>query len=292
MTNAAQVQSAEWNGRTGAAWLTHQERLDRMLAPFGAAAFEAALPAQAEHVLDIGCGAGSTTLALARAIGPYGIATGLDISEPLLARARARAMEAGIAVSFLLADAARHGFEPESVDLLFSRFGVMFFDDPVAAFGNLRRALKPGGRLAFVCWRGAEENDWVRLPMTAVRSIVPPQTPLDPDAPGPFSFGDAKRVKTILTEAGFTDIGFAAFDRDLLFGTGISRDAAIEDALEQAFEVGPLSRALADQPEHIRLQAVQAVRAAFAQRVSGTSVVIRGAAWIVTAQAGQGPGDG
>lgn len=292
MTNAAQVQSAEWNGRTGGAWLTHQERLDRMLAPFGEAAFEAALPAPAEHVLDIGCGAGSTTLALARAIGPYGTVTGLDISEPLLARARARAMEAGIAAAFLLADAASHGFAPESIDLLFSRFGVMFFDDPAAAFVNLRRALKPDGRLAFVCWRGAEENDWVRLPMTAVRSIVPPQTPLDPDAPGPFSFGDAKRVKAILTDAGFAGIELAAFDRDLIFGSGVSRDAAIEDALEQAFEVGPLSRALADQPEPVRRQAAQAVRAAFAERVSGTRVVIRGAAWVVTAQAGQDPGNG
>ena len=292
MANAAQVRSGEWNGRTGAAWLLHQERLDRMLEPFGSSAWAAARPALGEHVLDIGCGAGTTTLSLARAVGPYGTATGLDISEPLLGRAKVRATEARTAAAFLLADAAIHPFDQGSIDLLFSRFGVMFFDDPVAAFRNLRRALKPRGRLAFVCWRGADENEWVRLPMAAVRDVIPPQPPLAPDAPGPFSFGDAGRVKAILADAGYSGIQFAAFDHDITFGRGDGRDAAIDDALEQAFETGPLSRALADQPEDIRLRAAQAVRAVFAERVAGTSVVLRGAAWVVTAQAGQDQADG
>lgn len=168
----------------------------------------------------------------------------------------------------------------------------MFFDEPVVAFANLRRALKPRGRLAFICWRSADENDWVHIPMAAVRDIIPPQPPLDPNAPGPFSFGDAGRVRAILADAGFTGIQFAAFDRDLAFGAGHSRAAAIDDALEQAFEIGPLSRALADQAEDIRLRAAQAVRTAFAGRVAGTTVLIRGAGWIVTAHAGEDPGNG
>ena len=168
-------------------------------------------------------------------------------------------------------------------DLLFSRFGVMFFDDPVAAFAHMRGALKPGGRVAFICWRGAQENDWVRLPMAAIRDIVEP-APADPNAPGPFAFGDRQRLADILAAAGFTAIDIAPFDTTLSYGRGASREAAIDDALDMAFQVGPLSRALAEQSDDIRARAAEAVRAAFARRPGERSVLIDGAAWVVTAR--------
>jgi hypothetical protein len=148
----------------------------------------------------------------------------------------------------------------------------------------MRRALKPGGRIAFVCWRGAGENDWVRLPMGAIKGIVPPTAPPDPEAPGQFSFGDRGRVARILTAAGFTDIAITPFDASSPFGEGGTRDAAIDDAVEIAFEVGPLSRVLADQPDDIRARASAALRAAFANCPGEQSIMIGGAAWIVTAR--------
>lgn len=160
----------------------------------------------------------------------------------------------------------------------------MFFDDPTEAFAHMRRALKPGGRVAFVCWRGAAENDWMRLPMGAIKGIVPPPAPPDPEARGPFSFGDRERVSRILTTAGFTDIAIAPFDASVPFGEGATRDAAIDEAVKMTFEVGPLSRVLADQSDDIRARAAAAVRAAFAGRPGERSVMIGGATWIVTAR--------
>lgn len=279
--NAYQV--ADWNGQSGERWVANQARLDQMLAAFGEAAIRAAAPAQGESVLDIGCGAGASSFALAGLVGPRGHARGVDISVPLIARARALA-PADAPITFELADAASAPLPEGAFDLLFSRFGVMFFDDPAAAFAHLRRALKPGGRLAFVCWRGADENDWVRLPMGAIRDIVPPMAPPDPEAPGPFSFAKRERVARILTVAGFADTTVTPLDGAIAFGQGGTREAAIEDALEMAFEVGPLSRALADQPDDIRGRAADAVRAAFATRPGERSVMIDGAAWIVTAR--------
>ncbi|EDZ97757.1 putative methyltransferase protein, partial [Burkholderia sp. H160] len=187
-------------------------------------------------------------------------------------------------VLFQVADASSAELPEGAFDILFSRFGVMFFDDPTAAFAHMRRALRPGGRVAFVCWRGAAENDWVRLPMGALKGIVPPTAPPDPEAPGPFSFGDRGRVARILTAAGFTDIAIAPFDASVPFGEGGTRDAAIDDAVKMTLEVGPLSRALADQPDDIRARASAAVRAAFAGLPGERSVMIDGAAWIVMAR--------
>lgn len=283
--NAYQV--ADWNGANGERWIANQARLDAMLDALGSTAIAAAAPVEGEQILDIGCGAGTTSFALAELVAPRGHVLGVDISEPLIARARER-MPDGASVSFRIADAATAPLEAGGFDLLFSRFGVMFFDDPVSAFRHLRRALKPGGRMAFVCWRSAAENDWVRLPMGAIKDIVSLAPPPDPEAPGPFAFGDQNRVRRILNDAGFSDIAIEAFDHAIPYGAGETREAAIDDAVAMAFEVGPLSRALADQPDDIRQRAVDAVRAAFATRPGDRSVMIDGAAWIVTAR---NPGD-
>ncbi|AMA55518.1 class I SAM-dependent methyltransferase [Bradyrhizobium sp. CCGE-LA001] len=273
---------ADWNGQSGERWVAHQARLDAIAAMFGQAAIEAAAPATGERVLDVGCGAGASTLALAARVGAGGQVLRVDISEPLIARARARAPQDTPAL-FRVADASSAELPEGAFDILFSRFGVMFFDDPTKAFAHMRRALKPGGRVAFVCWRGTAENDWMRLPMGAIKGIVP-MAPPDPEAPGPFSFGDPERITRILTAAGFTDIAITPFDASVSFGEGATRDAAIDGAVKMTLEVGPLSRALADQPDDIRARALAAVRAAFASCPGERSLMINGATSIVKAR--------
>ncbi|OXJ08547.1 class I SAM-dependent methyltransferase [Burkholderia sp. AU6039] len=283
MAEQSADQVGDWNGQSGARWVTNQARLDAMVAVFGQAAIEAAAPATGERVLDIGCGAGASSLALAARVGAGGKVLGVDISEPLIGRARALARP-DTPARFQVADASSAELPEGAFDILFSRFGVMFFDDPTAAFAHMRRALRPGGRVAFVCWRGAAENDWVRLPMGTLKGIVPSSALPSPEAPGPFSFGDRGRVARILTAAGFTDIAIAPFDASVPFGEGGTRDAAIDDAVKMTLEVGPLSRALAGQPDDIRARASAAVRVAFAGLPGERSVMIDGAAWIVMAR--------
>ncbi|WP_425987308.1 class I SAM-dependent methyltransferase [Ensifer sp. R-19] len=283
MTEKNVYQVADWKGQSGERWVTYQARLDAMMAVFGQAAIEAAAPATGERVLDVGCGAGASSLDLAARVGAGGHVLGVDISEPLIGRARALAPQDTPAL-FQVADASSTELPQGAFDILFSRFGVMFFDDPTAAFTHMRRALKPGARVAFVCWRGMAENDWVRLPMGAMKGILPPMTPPGPDAPGPFSFGDQGRVARILTVAGFTDVAITPFDASIPFGKGETRDAALDDAVKMTLEVGPLARSLADQPDDIRARASAAVRAVFAGCPGERSVMIDGAAWIVTAR--------
>ncbi len=285
MTERNVHQIADWNGRTGERWVANQARLDRMLDAYGRAAVAAAAPAPGEQVLDIGCGAGAGSLALAALVGTKGGVLGVDVSEPLVARARELGEDRPNA-RFQVADASRALLPVAQFDLLFSRFGVMFFDDPAQAFAHMRRALKPGGRLAFVCWRGAGENDWVRLPLKAIAPIVGPPAAPPPEAPGPFSFGDRARVERILGEAGFVDVALTPVDHRIVFGEGETREAAIADAVDLAFQVGPLTRALSDQAKAVVEEARIAVREAFAAKAQDRSVVIDGAGWIVTARNG------
>lgn len=282
MASTAQSPTHQWAGSSGDNWVLHQRRLDLMLEAFGDAAISAANVAPGEQILDIGCGAGATSFALAARTGADGRVIGVDISPQLVERARADT-PVGAPVAFELADAATAPLEPAAFDLLFSRFGVMFFDDPVAAFAHMRAALKPGGRLAFACWREPAANDWVRLPMAAIRPFVTP-APTEPLAPGPFAFADPVRIESLLSAAGFVDVGITPFDAIIPYGHGATREAAIGDAVMLASAVGPLSRALADQGDDIRAKATKAVHAAFARQPGETSIQIAGAAWIVTAR--------
>nr|WP_316629414.1 methyltransferase domain-containing protein [uncultured Brevundimonas sp.] len=286
MSRAAVAPSLDWNGENGRRWVENQDRLDRMLATYGQALGRAADPAAGDHVLDVGCGAGATTFDMAARVGPSGRVVGLDISAPLIGRALDLAAERTArregAVEFRLADAALADFAPD-FDRIVSRFGVMFFDDPAAAFANLRGALKPGGRLVFVCWRGAAENDWTRLPMSAIRHLASTPSP-DPEAPGPFSFGDRARIKRILVDAGYADIDIRPFDSPVHFGVGDTADTALDDAVDHAIRVGPLERALRGVSDTVRAQALAAVRLAFVDKLRPDGVWIDGAAWIVSAR--------
>ena len=202
---------------------------------------------------------------------------GVDISRPMLAVARQRAAAAGASgVRFVEVDAQSWPFEPQGFDALFSRFGVMFFADPKAAFANLFTALKPGGRLVFACWRSLAENPWMTAPIAAAARWLPPTPPFEPNAPGPFAFADAGRVRDILESAGFAGIEFGAFDGEI-------GGNSVEDSLTLALRVGPLGARLRENPE-VAPRVVEAVREVVATHQRGDAVWMKGAAWIVSAR--------
>src|SRR4249919_2466186 len=191
-------EAARWNESSGPVWVELQDVLDRMYAPFEALLTEEAFPREGGRVLDIGCGAGATTLALARRLGPGGLCLGVDISAPLLAAARARAATEQLTTAqFREADAQTHEFEAGAFDAVVSRFGVMFFDDPVAAFANIRRAARPGAALTFVAWRSPADNPFLTAAARAVAPLLPSMRPAGPTAPGQFAFADGARVRSI-----------------------------------------------------------------------------------------------
>jgi len=269
-------QIAYWNDKAGLTWAAFQPMLDRQIAPLGACAMAALAPIEGEAILDIGCGCGDTTLALAAATGAAGRVIGADISAPMLAVARRRAAEAGLPQAyFLQADAQSHGFAA-LFDAAFSRFGVMFFADPGLAFRNIAASLRPGGRLSFVCWRRPEENPWMMVPLQAAASLLPPSPPGDPLAPGPFAFADANRVRGILADAGLATIEITPFDAPI---GGFS----LADATKLALRVGPLGAALRDAPD-LGPALKQTVAAALSGFDSPAGVMLGSATWIVTAR--------
>ena len=270
-------QAAFWNGPGGAAWLASQERIERGIAWFGEQALAAAAPRPGERVLDIGCGTGGTTAALAAAVGATGHVLGVDISEPLVAAARARHIANA---SFERADAATQPFDPASFDLVFSRFGVMFFGDPVAAFTNLRRALKPSGRLIFVCWRTPQENPWGLVPFKAAAPFLPPVERPGPEDPGQYSFGDRTRVERILKGAGFGAPSFEPLDRPMRLGQDMA------ETLDNAGKFGPLARLFAETSPADVAKAKDAIASALKPYVTADGVQLAGACWLVRVGAG------
>jgi SAM-dependent methyltransferase len=264
-----------WNGPTGEKWARHQEDMDRNLAGPLAGLLKLAAPQAGERVLDVGCGAGVSSRAAAALVGPKGFVLGMDISSPLLGRARAH----GGGVTYVEADAAHYPFKPE-FDLILSRFGVMFFDAPVPAFANLRKAIVKGGRLAFVCWRPLAENEWAAMATAIVGPIAPPQPPPEPDAPGPFVFADPSRVRAILEGAGFGDIRTQKLDGVMELGT------SAEHAGFQMTELGPATRLLKGADDATRARAQEAVTAAYAAKWKKGQQIAPGiACWLVSAKA-------
>jgi len=268
-SNAEQIEY--WNGKVGERWAAFQETLDTAMADITASALAFAGAKSGERVLDVGCGCGTTALRLAAATG--GAVTGIDISAPMLAVARKR----GPALTFLQTDASEHGFRPD-FDLVFSRFGVMFFADPTTAFANIRTALKPNGRLRFVCWRTAPENAWAAETFAAVKDLLPPQPAADPTAPGPFAFGDGERLKGILARAGFKDARVERLDSTMNMGK------TLEAAIDQAFKIGPTARALAEVDDTTKEIARGRIGDALKRYLGPRGVTPPAACWLVAAE--------
>jgi SAM-dependent methyltransferase len=275
-SNAEQIEF--WNGRAGEKWVSLQDAMDRNMNSIMDALMPFAAAQSGERVLDIGCGCGSTTLALAKSVTSEGMVIGIDVSAPMLELARARVAAGNAAVEFIEADASTRSFEP-AFDLVFSRFGVMFFADPIGAFRNIRAALKPGGRVVFVCWRAMAENPWAFVPLEAARELLPPQPPADPHAPGPFAFAERARLESILRNAGFRDIEIEAFDGPMNIGQ------TIKDASAMMLEIGPLSRAAAELDDDTKARIRVLVAEVITKFATPTGVTPPGASWLVRSRA-------
>src|SRR6266404_7442181 len=263
--NADQI--AYWNGPGGKHWTDRQQTQDILLAPVSDILIDRAKAKAGERIVDVGCGCGATTIAFAQKVGPAGHVCGIDISAPMLARARQIA-PAGIPVDFVLADATVYPFVSGSFDLVVSRFGVMFFAEPAISFANMRKALRPSGRLAFACWREPRENPFFMAPLQAAYKHVPKLPQQGPDDPGPFAFASEDRVNRILGEAGYQGIAMERCDLSFDIAVGGGLEAAVRSALE----IGPSSRALEGQPPEVRDAAKESVRDMLAPLVRGESV--------------------
>jgi SAM-dependent methyltransferase len=273
---AEDEQSALWNGRAGRAWVEAQEPLDRMFEPFEKLLIDAVQVEAPERVLDVGCGTGATTLAVARRLTGAGGATGIDLSEPMLTVARARAERAGTPATFIRANAQDHAFEPARFDMIISRFGVMFFDDPVRAFANLRRAARAGAALRAVVWRSAGENPFMTTAEHAAAPLLPNLPPRRPGVAGQFAFADPQRVRTILAESGWREVDLQPID--------VACTLPERDLTLYVTRLGPVGQALSDADERTRAQITEVVRAAFAPYVHDAAVRFTAACWMVGAR--------
>jgi SAM-dependent methyltransferase len=275
--NADQI--AYWNGPAGGRWADRQAAQDILLGPVADILIGRAKPVSGERVIDVGCGSGATAIAFGRKVAPSGHVFGIDVSSPMLERARASAPK-DLPIDFVLADATVYPFDPQSFDLLASRFGVMFFGDPVLSFTNMRQALRPSGRLAFACWREPRENPWMLAPLQAVYKHVPKLPPQGPEDPGPFAFASEERVNRILSAAGFTNIAMEPCPLSLDIAIGGGLDAAVQSVVG----IGPSNRALEGQPAEIRAAAIQSIREMLTPLAKGNTVPLAGSIWIVTAR--------
>jgi SAM-dependent methyltransferase len=260
-----------------------QERTDALIDPLGRIAIERLGVVAGERVLDVGCGCGQTLLQLADRAGPSGQVLGVDISPPMLERARERTAGRPT-IALTLADAQTHAFAPGAFDAVYSRFGVMFFDDPRAAFRNVRAAARPGGRLSFVCWQALAKNPWAARPLQAVMRLLPESaTPevMREERPGPFFLSDPARVRAILGDAGWKDVSIEPVEMPLHFGG----TATIDEAVEYAFQIGPAARVMADAPETLKPAFEAALREALAPFAGPRGMFADGAAFVVGARA-------
>jgi SAM-dependent methyltransferase len=275
--NSAQIEN--WDGAGGEHWVAEAARYDRMNERFAERIIEALAPKAGERVLDIGCGNGALALAIAGLVAPDGAVVGLDISGPMLANARRRADATGaVNTSFEKGDAQIHPIAEQSFDAVVSRFGVMFFEDPIAAFTNLHRALKPGGSLAFTCWQDLFNNEWIMVPAGAALQHVPMPDFGEPGGPGPFSFADADRLRTVLTEAGFAEIELEEVVRPMMIGD------SVDDAIQflQNSDMGDVLFTGVDDETAARAWA--AVRDALAPHATPDGVILNGTVWLATAR--------
>jgi len=278
---AGDEQARLWNGPAGNAWVDAQQTLDRLFEPLEKLLVETTCATGASRVLDVGCGTGGTTLAIARKLGAGAECTGIDISQPMIAAARNRAGRDGISARFICANAQTQAFEPASFDGIVSRLGVMFFDDPVRAFANLLHAAKPGARLRFIAWRSAAENPFMTTAERAAAPLLPQLPPRLPGAPGQFAFADRQRVQAILEKSGWRHIDIQPVDLPCTLPE--------KEFVGYLSRLGPVGIALLQADEETRARVIDTVRAAFEPYVHGDEVRLTAACWLAVARA---PGKG
>lgn len=275
-------EQAEFWSSMASTWAEMDERLERTAGEPGRMAMDRLAARPGDRLLDLGCGTGPTTVELAARVSPGGSVTGVDIAEGMLERARGRAAERGAAnVEFLHADVQAHDLGVEAYDGAFSRFGVMFYSDPVQAFSNVRRSLRRGGRLSFACWQNPSENEWMTVPGMAVMSVTgtaPPRP--EPGEPGPFSLCDSARLRSILEGAGFTDVDVTPHEDHVTAG-----EEEIPDFAATAIRTGAAREALKEADDATREKAQDAVVEALRAKVQGGQVRLKRGVFLVTARA-------
>jgi SAM-dependent methyltransferase len=277
VTNA--TQQLYWNEVGGPHWVEQQTQFDLMLAEFGARALAVLDARPGERILDVGCGTGPTTVEIAAAVGPDGTVVGCDIATTMVDAARTRG-DGLPQLSFVVADAQTDdltGGRP--FDAVFSRFGVMFFADPTAAFANLGRQVRPGGRLTFACWQSEERNDWLSVPVEIMRRFTPEPVLPPPGEPGPFAFGESSVIEAVLTGSGWTDISIDSFTAATVLGAGLGVEPAVRQTMGN--RAGQQLRQQVDDATFAA--AADAIRAAFAEHLVDGRVVYDGNVWIVRA---------
>ena len=276
MSSENAEQAEFWNGRMGTAWVSVEDYIDRMMAPLTAVALDAVDAKAGDRIIDIGCGCGTTSLSL----GASGAEVwGVDISTAMIDRAKEKDNAAGN-VAFSVADAASQVYSADH-SLAFSRFGVMFFADPVKAFANIRSALVPGGRLVFLCWQLPAANPWLSIAGAALQPFQPGDAPPpDPEAPGPFRFGVPEYTQEVLGSAGFTNIKLQAVVKDLHLGD------TVDEVMRFQSNIGPLSGLLETLDESRHAEATAAVRNAFAAKADSNGINLEASTWLVTATNG------
>ena len=282
MTNDNSDQIEFWNSDLGLAWARYADTVDVMFSAITDAVLDAAEVGVGDRVMDLGCGSGGTTLAVAERVTAVGSVTAVDVSGPMIDRAQERADVANLVnVTFVLGDAAIYPFAEGSFDKLISRLGAMFFDDPAAAFARLGPALGSGGRVALGVWRGPRENLWAMEPVAAAKPFLEMPPRPGPEDPGPFSFSDPDRVRRVLAVSGWQNIDLAPLDFQIPLGR------TMEDALAFVMEMGPLSAPLGAVTGENRTKAIDAINRVLEENTGADGIVrLAGACWIVTAQAG------
>jgi len=277
--NKTQDEQAKlWNGLGGRAWVDEQELLDRVFKPLETLLVEAVAADTRRQVLDVGCGTGSTTIAVAQVLKPHGQSIGIDISEPMVAAARARAEREGLAVRFICANAQEYSFAPARVDMIISRFGVMFFNDPVHAFANLRRATTDNAQARLIAWRSPAENPFMTTAERAAAPLLPNLPARRSDAPGQFAFADRDRVHSILERSGWSGIDIRPVDFDCTVPE--------KDLVRYVTRLGPVGRVLQETDDETRARVMDAVLPAFDSYIDEGALRFQAACWVITAQAG------
>ncbi|UXY14078.1 class I SAM-dependent methyltransferase [Chitiniphilus purpureus] len=273
--NDAQI--AQWNGAAGHAWRDEHALLDRMFKPFEDLIAATPGVGPGSVVLDVGCGTGATVMALARRVGQAGRVLGIDVSAPMLDVARARAQPGDGQVHFVQADAQTYPFAPAGFDAVVSRFGVMFFSDPVRAFTNLRYAVRPAGALRCLAWRSAGDNPFMVEAERAAAHLLAGLAQARPDGPGQFAFAERRHVEDLLAASGWTRVAVQPVDAVCAFP---------ETALPRYLtRLGPVGRLLADKDEAARQQIVAALRPAFDRYLHDGEVRFSAACWLIEARA-------
>ncbi len=272
-----------WNEVSGPRWVEHHDKLDAQISGIGQLMLDRLGIEPGQAVLDVGCGCGQTVLQVAERVGRSGRVVALDVSRPMLEVARKRS-ERCRNVELLHADAQTEPLPAATFDRACSRFGVMFFEDPVVAFDNIRRSLRPDGRLGFVCWRARDDNPWFRVPLEAVARHVAPPPPAA--GPGAFALADAERVSAMLEVAGFRDVSVERLDTEILLGGGMPLDETVEFTRY----LGAVSALLDQAPSNaVHARALDAVREALAPYAGPDGVRLGAATWLVTARPGETP---